>query len=105
MHQTRGCGPLPHIFVGDVAPMNVAPYIHRCHIINEYNLNSSVLTNTLGYVHRRYVRRYIYWLTDKFILYRCNSYVRQFKPTNEPMFPIVRDILSYIKEYPIEDTN
>jgi hypothetical protein len=51
--------PSLHIFISDVASMNVASYIRQCHITNEYNLNSSV-PNTLGYVHR---------LTDEFMLY------------------------------------
>jgi hypothetical protein len=50
----------PSIFVGDVESMNVGQYIYRCHIIDEYILNSSVPTNKLGYIHR---------LTDEFILY------------------------------------
>jgi hypothetical protein len=40
----------PHIFIGDVAPTNVAPYIHRCYTTDKYNLNSSVPMNNLGYV-------------------------------------------------------
>jgi hypothetical protein len=31
-------------------PMNVAPYIRRYHVTDEYLLNSSVPMNTLGYV-------------------------------------------------------
>jgi hypothetical protein len=69
-------------FVGDVPLTNVAPYLHRCHVTNEYNLNSSVLTNTLGYVHQRYVRR-------------CNSYIRRFKPRNELVLPVVHGVMAY----------
>jgi hypothetical protein len=40
----------PSTFIGDVKLMNVTPYICWCHITDEYILNSSVPTNTLGYV-------------------------------------------------------
>jgi hypothetical protein len=56
--------PRPNMFVDDVEPMNVGSYIRRCHVTNEYILNSSVLMNTLGYIHRRGHR-----LTDEFKLY------------------------------------
>jgi hypothetical protein len=56
----------PSTFVGDVEPMNVSPYICRCHVTNEYILNSSVLTNTLSYVRQRYIHRRIHQLTDEF---------------------------------------
>jgi hypothetical protein len=65
----RGRGPLSHIFIGDVGPMNVDPYIHRCHVTNEYILNSLVPMNTYDYVRRRYVCWYIRQLIDEFILY------------------------------------
>jgi hypothetical protein len=61
--------PHPGIFVGDVSPMNVTPYIHRCDVTDEYIVNSSVLTNTLGYVHWSYVHRCIHRLSDEFIVY------------------------------------
>jgi hypothetical protein len=69
MRQIRAAASCPSIFVGDVAPMNVASYVCRCHVTDEYILNSSVLKNKLGYVRRRYIRRHIDWLTDEFILY------------------------------------
>jgi hypothetical protein len=61
--------PSLHIFISDVASMNVASYIRQCHVTDEYNLKSSIPMNTLGYVHQRYARRCIRRLTDKFKLY------------------------------------
>jgi hypothetical protein len=34
--QIRAPALCPGIFIGDVSPTNVAPYILRCHITNEY---------------------------------------------------------------------
>jgi hypothetical protein len=34
--QTRGHGPLPRLIYSYVTPTNVAPYIHRCHVTDEY---------------------------------------------------------------------
>jgi hypothetical protein len=68
-HVRPGAAPLPHIFVGDMAPTNVAPYIHRCHVTDEYNLNSSVPTNTLGYICQRYVHQCIRQLTSVIVIF------------------------------------
>jgi hypothetical protein len=57
------------IFISDVAPTNVAPYIHRCHVTAEYILNLSVPTNKFGYICPRYIYRRIRRLTEEFMLY------------------------------------
>jgi hypothetical protein len=56
--------PSLHIFISDVALTNVATYIRQCHITDEYNLNSAIPMNTLGYVHRCIQR-----FTNEFMLY------------------------------------
>jgi hypothetical protein len=61
--------PSLHIFVGDVAPMSVAPYICQCHVTEEYNLKLSAAMNTLGYARWRYLHQCIHWLIDDFMLY------------------------------------
>jgi hypothetical protein len=61
--------PRPSMFVDDVEPMNVGSYIHRCHVTNEYILNSSVLMNTLGYIYQQYIHRRGHRLTGEFKLY------------------------------------
>jgi hypothetical protein len=64
--------PRPSMFIGNVELMNVALYISRCYITNEYILNLPVPLNTLGYVrHWQYIHRHICRLTDKFYLFLC----------------------------------
>jgi hypothetical protein len=55
--------------IGDVSPMNVAPYIHQWHVTNEYILNSLVPTITLGYICQQYICRRVHRLTDEFYVY------------------------------------
>jgi hypothetical protein len=44
----------PDIFMGDVAPMNIIPYIRRCHITDEYvALCSSVIYSLVGSINRQ----------------------------------------------------
>jgi hypothetical protein len=61
--------PGPSMFIGDVEPTNVPPYIHRCHITNGHILYSSVLTNICSYIYQPYICRSVHWLTDQFIIY------------------------------------
>jgi hypothetical protein len=36
MHQIHALTLLPGIFISDMSPMNITPYIHQCHITNGY---------------------------------------------------------------------
>jgi hypothetical protein len=59
----------PSMFITDVAPTNVAPYIHRCHVTNKYILNSSVPMNVLCCVRQQYIHRCAHRLIDEFNVY------------------------------------
>jgi hypothetical protein len=61
--------PRPSAFISDVEPMNVAPYICRCHITDKCIVNSSVLMKMLGYVRRPYIYRPVHQLADEFAVY------------------------------------
>jgi hypothetical protein len=81
----RAAAPHPSMFVGDVASTNVAPYNIRCHITDEFKINSSVPMNMLGYICRR-----IHRLTHKFMyIHQFHYYICWFKPMNLLLFLVV----------------